>query len=283
MTGNPLDDARLVHFAIPDSGWTADRVRLSENDIQALRSLIRHPLLDDVEGVFDALLQQIFAAAVESEMFWRRLRKEGGQSTLCASHRSSLRLDRHPKLGTIVQEELRVLTDCHALANADPSKGSRTVFTRSLREANEVTRRIIEILMLERCGYEPSLGSGKYAVTPNEFEELGRVIEDAKAIVSTNLKPGAAEPAMEQMARGLAGLYLRATGELPKRSFRGEPPKHDETLRGNCGDFIDLCRHMAVLVIEALPENLRRSNPVDMAKPAMRMMTELKLESLPNG
>ncbi len=283
MTGNPLDDARLAHFAIPDSGWAGDRAQLSESDIQALRNLIRRPLLEDVEGVFDALLQQIFTAAVQSEMFWRRLRKEGGQSTLCTSHRSTLRLDRRPKLGTIVQEELRVLTDCHASADANPSEESRIVFTRSLREANEVTRRIIEILILERGGYEPSLGSGKSAVTPNEFEVLGRVIEDAKVIVSANLKPGAAEPAMEQMARGLAGLYLRATGELPKRSFRGEPPKRDETLHGNCGDFIDLCRHMAVLVNEALPENLRRSNPVDMAKPAMRMMTELKLESPPNG
>ena len=283
MTGNPLDDARLVHFAIPDSGWAGDRARLSGNDVQALRNLIRRPVLDDVEGVLDALLQQIFTAAVESEMFWHRLRKEGAQSTLCASHRSSLRLDPRSKLGTIVQEELRVLTDCHALANADPSEDSRIVFTQSLREANEVTRRIIEILILERCGYEPSLGSGKFAVTPNEFEELGRGIEHAKAIVSASLKPGAAEPAMEQMARGLAGLYLRATGELPKRSFRSIAPKHDKTLRGNCGDFIDLCRHMAVLVNEALPENLRRSKPVDMAKPAMRMMTELKLESPPNG
>ena len=146
-----------------------------------------------------------------------------------------------------------------------------------------MTRRIIEFLMLERCGYEPSLGSGKFAVTPNEFEELGRGIENAKAIVSANLKPGAAEPAMEQMARGLAGLYLRATGELPKRSFREIPPKRDETLHGNCGDFIELCRHMAVLVNEALSENLRCFKPVDMAKPAMRMMTELKLESPPNG
>ena len=170
MTGNPLDDARLVHFVIPDSGWTADRVRLSENDIQALRSLIRHPLLDDVEGVFDALLQQIFTAAVESEMFWRRLRKMGGQSTLCTSHRSSLRLDRHPKLGTIVQEELRVLTDCHASADADPSEESRIVFTRSLREANEVTRRIIEFLTLEHCGYEPSLGSAMRMMTELKLE-----------------------------------------------------------------------------------------------------------------
>ncbi len=88
---------------------------------------------------------------------------------------------------------------------------------------------------------------------------------------------------MEQMARGLAGLYLRVTGELPKRSFRDIPPKRDETLHGDCGDFIELCRHMAVLVNEALPGNLRRSEPVDMAKPAMRMMTELKLEAPPNG
>ncbi len=78
MTDNPLDDARLVHFAIPNSGWAGNRVRLSENDIPALRNLIRRPLLEDVEGVFDALLQQIFTAAVQSEMFWRRLRKEGG-------------------------------------------------------------------------------------------------------------------------------------------------------------------------------------------------------------
>ncbi len=130
-----------------------------------------------------------------------------------------------------------MLTDCHASADADPSEESRIVFTRSLRDANEVTRRIIEFLILERCGYEPRLGSGKYAVARNEFEELGRVIEDAKAIVSTNLKPGKAEPAMEQMARGLAGLYLTATGELPKRSYRVIPPKGDETLHGNCGDF----------------------------------------------
>ncbi len=140
MTGIPLDDARLVHFAIPDSGWASNRVRLSDDDIRALRNLIRRPLLDDVEGFLDALLQQIFAAAVESEMFWRRLREEGGQSTLCASHRSSLRFDRRPKLGTIVQEELRVLTDCHASEDVDPSEENRNVFTRSLREANEVTR-----------------------------------------------------------------------------------------------------------------------------------------------
>ena len=104
MTGIPLDDARLVHFAIPDYGWASNRVRLSDDNISALRNLIRRPLLDNVEGFLDALLQKIFAAAVESEMFWRRLRKEGGQSTLCASHRSSLRLDHRPKLGTIVQE-----------------------------------------------------------------------------------------------------------------------------------------------------------------------------------
>ncbi len=281
MTGNPLDDARLVHFAIPDSGWTSNRVRLSEDDILALHKLIRPPQLDGVEDFLDAVFQQIFAAAFESEAFWRRMIFEGAESSLCASHPSSLRRDRKPKLGTIIREEFRILSRLSSSDKEDPIEENFSNFARALTKAHDVTRGIIELGMLERCRCEPSVGSGKR--TPNEFEDLDQVIEDAKAIVSANLKPGAAEPAMEQMARGLAYLYLRATGELPKRSFRDIPPKRDEALHGNCGDFIDLCRHMAVLVNEALPENLRRSNPVDMAKPAIRMMTELKLESLPNG
>jgi hypothetical protein len=273
-----LDEARLVHLAIPTSGWAGERTSLSDGDIMALRNLIRRPILEDAEDFLDASLQQIFAATVESEAFWRHMRLEKASSILCTSYPSSLRMDRNPKLGTVIEAEFLVLRSLYLSCQEDPTKEHVLRLARALSESHDVTRAVIEVCMLELCGYEPSFASGDDASLTEHLPELGRAIEDGSTFISTDLRCGATEPAMEQMARSLASLYLRVTGEFPRRNYRCIPPKRDGTLVGNSGDFIELCRHMAALVNRELPAHLRRPKPVQMAKPAMRMMEELTSE-----
>lgn len=106
------------------------------------------------------------------------------------------------------------------------------------------------------------------------FGLLGRALADLHIYLEPVIKPGRSEPAMEQMARGLAELYLNCTGDLPKRSWNSSVDK-------DAGPFIEICSIMARAVNEALPKELQRDTPVKMAKIARRMMKELKLENLP--
>ena len=131
----PADDARLVHLAIPDSGWSADQSFLNERDVEALRGLIRRPILEGAEAMISRHLRRIFASAVAAEAMWRRLRAEGGGSLLCASYPSKIRGDRKSKLGTIVREELRILNDLSPFVFRSNSRVSRPYSAISGREA----------------------------------------------------------------------------------------------------------------------------------------------------
>lgn len=281
----PADDARLVHLAIAESGWSADQVLLNKRNVEALRKLIRRPSLDGAEAVISRYLRRIFVNAVAAETMRQRPSQEGSESVLCASYPSVIRRDRKPKLGTIVREELRILKDHHRGASGSHGGDAAETFARLLAEANEATRRIIELVMLEHGTITASIET-LYRAKPmssDDFAALGHAIDGALVAVIAFIKPGAEEPALKQMARGLAQLYYYVTGERPRRSYResGSAPEGQDC--GELGDFLDLCRHMARLVNEALPSNLRRPQAADMAKIARNVMAELEKQKRVTG
>ncbi len=104
------------------------------------------------------------------------------------------------------------------------------------------------------------------------FDALDPAFEFAGKQLRASVRPGATDPAYEQMVRALAALYLAVTGTFPGRSSDAMQDGLEQ------GRFLALCRLMAAAVNDALPDEYRRRTPSDLVKTVRRMVKELKAE-----
>lgn len=267
-------EASLHVLSDTDVGWSGDLAVLPP-DVEAyilLRLGSRVPA-SKVQH-FLIFVRRIFAATVEREARVLSQRRHLVASPLL----ETLAYRRHrpqpgKKLATVLRTEVLGLLELFQWVRARSNSRTRWHLCKALSLAHPL---IAGFLELRFCEEYPSRAGQPFAaaqLVDSDPEVLGALLQELHDQIDNIVKPGASEPALEQMVRGLAALYLDCSGSMPGRSNI----LHDgEMVEG--GPFIDTCRYLAEAVNDALPVDLRRSIPCDMTKIARKVIEELKEE-----
>lgn len=236
-----LDDAEFL-LSSTDVWWGGEVPMLTPDQHSELKDLVHDPILPEKEGWFQDRLDAIFGQAVRSETLFQRVRK--GVIVRPGPDKGS---KRHPKkLSTVVRRELEQISKyAESLAAA-------------LEDANDATLESLAIFqgwVIER----PSTQA-----PPPDIPSFRRALVDvllksqlAHREIEESVSKGGGEPALRQMVRGLADVYHKSTGVMPKRAYQPwETAKKKPG--GETGPFLKLARALAGMVNEALREDLQR-------------------------
>lgn len=265
-------EAMLLIWSLPRGGWTKDRPPLPDPALRAIRNGMGSKISTNKWPIFAEHLQLIFSATVLAETFRQQLRK-GLCSDLLPKQKAKLKKsDRGKKLGTLVRQELNILRNRYAALANGSDRDAHAEFFQALSRALPASARLLEEQILEEHNIRVRRYSSE-AIRNSAFPHIGGVLEELCTIINQGVTTGRSEAALEQMARALAALYHDFVGKRPGRSWL-------DLVGTEGGRYLDLCRIMAQAVNDALPADLRRPKAADMAKPARRMVDELKLELL---
>lgn len=244
-----LHERDLIYFAASDSGWVADRARLPHEAKSQLAGLFaKHASEHAMQQVLGDL-ERAYADAVEAAVFERRM-AVAAEASPEAKKPSS-------KLGVYLRlriDKLMMVLDDNAIT---PERICALVLEEPVLEG------LVTLQLEERLTWQvtdPLRNAPELAL-----RQLGDVLPVLRRQIDEGIKRGRIEASHDILADAVATVIARTTGKTPKRNWNGQTDQE-------AGFGLDCCRVLARALNLALPLDLRRDHPVDMAKAWRRMV-----------
>lgn len=223
-------------------GWVKPEERLTEDQKVQLGSLLGSKLPPDRTSQFTGIVDVLFGDTVRAERAIRGSMPSTGRADAAprsTGNRFKLTREARDELADVVEAAEALL---EKLSNLTPSGRAALdlIFRQEMENAGSLDRALTFRQARERV-----------------LDELDRLVLLAGG-ADIEVRQGGSNPAYRMMVRGLAGLFLGTTGELPTRAhIVPETSKSGE--HGEDGLLLDLATLMAGFVNGALPPDLRRS------------------------
>ena len=246
-----LTERDLVPFSATDSGWVMARPQLRETAFKELENLLtaRMPA-----GKVRAALWDIsvgFSDAVEAGLVERRaaIDAEASPEAKKPSSKSGVRLRSR------IDEFL-----------VDVEKGERTPedICSSIAADDELGQ-FVNMHIEERI--RPFIADPLERDPRASAEYLPEVLAELRSAIDFGVTTGTVEAAHDIIAKTIFRALLRATGHAPKRNW-------DHSKGDDAGFGLECCRILAKELNDLLPVDLKRKEPVDMAKAWRRAIEE---------
>lgn len=249
-TVTSLHERNLIHLAPEDSGWVRARANLSNSAREDLRVLLaKRTAAPDIKLALGRL-EIAFADAVEAAIIERRL--------VLAAQRSTEAKKPSRKLGVLLRSRIKAVLSALERSDKQPGEICEMVL------AEPILERLVTPLVEEQlCGSvcDPLRRAPETAI--KALPEILAVLNNA---IDTGISTGKVEASHDLLAQAVVSVIARSTGVAPKRNWNAYAGT--ET-----GHGLECCRLLARELNLALPEDMRRDEPLDMAK-AWRRATE---------
>jgi hypothetical protein len=249
-----LYERDLIYFAASDTGWVAARAQLPDEAKSELAGLLPKHASDHAMQQVLGDLQRAFADAVEAAILERRMAVAADVSD--AAKKPSA------KLGVYLRSRLDALITVLDENATSPERICALVLEEPVLE------RLVTLKLEERLTWQvtdPLRNAAELAV-----QQLGDALPELRWQIDEGIKRGRIEASHDTLADAVATVITRTTGDTPKRNWNA----HTEC-EGGFG--LDCCRVLARALNLALPSELQREQPVDMAKAWRRMVEGMNL------
>ena len=238
-----LHERDLMYFAASDSGWVAARAQLPDEAKSELAGLLAKHAPDHAMQQVLGDLQRAFADAVEAAVLERAM--------VVAAEASPEAKKPSAKLGVYLRSRIDELM---ALLDEDDISAERIC---ALVLEEPTLDRLVTLQLEERLTWQvtdPLRNAPELAV-----RHLVDVFPALRQKIDEGIKRGRIEASHDILADAVATVIARTTGDTPKRNWNGQTDQE-------AGFGLDCCRVLARALNLALPLDLRRDQPVDMAK-----------------
>lgn len=249
-----LHERDLIHFAPSDSGWAAARAQLPDEAKSELAGLLAKHVPDHAMQQVLGDLQRAFADAVEAAVLERGM--------AVAAEASVAAMKPSAKLGVYLRsriDELMTVLDDNAIS---PERICALVLEEPVLE------RLVTLQVEERLTWQvtdPLRNAPELTA-----RHLVDVLPELRWQIDEGIKRGRIEASHDTLADAVATVIARTTGKTPKRNWNAHTERE-------AGFGLDCCRVLARALNLALPLDLRRDQPVDMAKAWRRMVEGMNL------
>ena len=244
-----LHERDLIYFAASDSGWVADRARLPDEAKSQLADLFaKHASEHAMQQVLGDL-ERAYADAVEAAVLERRMAVAAEASPEAKKPSSKLGVYLRSRI-----DELMAVLDENAIS-------PESICTLVLEEP--VLEGLVTLQLEERLTWQvtdPLRNAPELAV-----RHLVDVLPELRQQIDEGIKRGRIEASHDILTDAVATIITRTTGDTPKRNWNAHTERE-------AGFGLDCCRVLARALNLALPLDLRRDHPVDMAKAWRRMV-----------
>ncbi|MGJ8623154.1 MAG: hypothetical protein ACSHW1_10265 [Yoonia sp.] len=249
-----LHERDLMYFAASDSGWVADRAQLPDEAKSDLGGLLAKYAPD--HGMEQVLgdLQRAFADAVEAAVLERAM--------AVAAEASKEAKKPSAKLGVYLRSRIDALMTVLDEDDISPEHICALVLEEPVLE------RLVTLQVEERLTWQvtdPLQNAPELAA-----RHLVDVLPELRWQIDEGIKRGRIEASHDILADAVATVIARTTGATPKRNWNAHT-------QSEAGFGLDCCRVLARALNMALPPDLRREQPVDMAKAWRRMVEGMNL------
>jgi len=244
-----LYERDLIYFAPSESGWCADRVRVPCDAKSELAVLLAKHVPDHAMQQALGDLQRAFADAVEAAVLERRM--------AVAAKASPEAKKPSAKLGVYLRSRIDELMKVLDESAISPESICALVL------GDPVLERIVTLQSEERLSWkvtDPLRNAPELAA-----RQLGDVLLVLRRQIDEGIKRGRIEASHDILADAVASVIFRMTDNTPKRNWNAHTDQES-------GFGLDVCRVLAQALNLALPSELRREQPIDMAKAWRRMV-----------
>jgi len=249
-----LHERDLMYFAASDSGWVAARAQLPDEAKSELVGLLAKHAPDHAMQQVLGDLQRAFADAVEAAVLERVMAVAADVSD--AAKKPSA------KLGVYLRsriDELMAVLDENAIS-------TETICALILEEP--LLERLVTLRLEERLTWQvtdPLRNAPELTA-----RHLVDVLPELRWQIDEGIKRGRIEASHDILTDAVATVIARTTGKTPKRNWNAQTDRE-------AGFGLDCCRVLARALNLALPSELQREQPVDMAKAWRRMVEGMNL------
>jgi hypothetical protein len=247
-----LYERDLIYFAASDSGWVAARAQLPDEAKSELAGLLARHVPDHAMQQVLGDLQRAFANAVEAAV------RERGSAV--AAETSDAAKKPSAKLGVYLRSRLDALITVLDENATSPESICALVLEEPVLE------KVVTLKLEERLTWQvadPLRNAPELAV-----QQLGDALPELRWQIDQGIKRGRIEASHDTLADAVATVIARTTGDTPKRNWNAHTQRE-------AGFGLDCCRVLARALNLALPPDLRRDQPVDMAKAWRRRVEEM--------
>jgi hypothetical protein len=247
-----LHERDLMYFAASDSGWIAARAQLPDEAKPELAGLLAKHAPDHAMQQVLGDLQRAFADAVEAAILERRM-AVAAVASLEAKKPSA-------KLGVYLRSRIDALMTVLDENSISPESICALVLEESVLE------RLVTLKLEERLTWhvtDPLRNAPELTA-----RELVDVLPELRWQIDEGIKSGRVEASHDILTDAVATIIARTTGDTPKRNWNAHADRE-------AGFGLDCCRVLALALNLALPPDLRREQPVDMAMAWRRRVEEM--------
>ena len=240
----------LIQLASNDTGWVAGRPQLSDAVQAKLTALLEKHLPDDKIDKALGILRIGFADAAEAAVVERRAVVDA-EASKAAKKPSS-------KLGVRMRSQIDELAE--ALEKGEMSPEEICAYILNKLEL----AKLITVHLEERI--RPLQTDPLERASCKAVEHLPEVLQDLRRAIHDGITRAPVEASHDILVRAVVSALTLATGKAPKRNWDA----HDNE---ESGFGLKCCRILARELNLALPADLRKEKPLDMAR-AWRRATE---------